>query len=126
LGMNKMGFKEIGKGFYYIEETQKQSWYTALSTCRRMGAHLATFKSEEELRAVDAELKIRNKGYWIDANDLDREGQFMSWTTGSLSPYLKWKMGEPNNLYNKEHCVDLWDGLMNDDDCSDKRYFICQ
>ncbi|KAH8241500.1 hypothetical protein KR026_009019, partial [Drosophila bipectinata] len=119
-------FTKIGERFYYIEEQEQQSWYTALSTCRQMGAHLATLKSEKELYDLDAELRIRNQGYWIDVNDLDREGQFVSWTTSSPSPYLKWKAGEPNNLYNKEHCVDIWDGLMNDDDCSDKRYFICQ
>ncbi|KAH8318980.1 hypothetical protein KR067_001432 [Drosophila pandora] len=124
--VNKTGFKEIGKGFYFIEENQKQSWHTALSICRRMGAHLATFQSEEELNAVDAELNIRNNGYWIDANDLGREGHFVCWTTGSPAPYLKWKRGEPNNLCNKEHCVELWDGLMNDEDCTDERYFICQ
>ncbi|KAH8328719.1 hypothetical protein KR074_011971, partial [Drosophila pseudoananassae] len=58
-------FTKIGERFYYIEEQKHLTWFTALSTCRRMGALLATLKSEKELSDLDAELRVRNEGYWI-------------------------------------------------------------
>jgi len=73
--------------------------------------------------------KLKNKYYWIDINDLAKEGEYNSLTTGLRAPFVKWHPNEPNNE-NIENCVMLkeWDEdiAMNDAPCCTDFNFICE
>ncbi|KAH8351927.1 hypothetical protein KR084_000645 [Drosophila pseudotakahashii] len=118
-------FELIGSRFFYIEKEIRKNWYSAGDTCRQMGAQLAVIQSEEELTALKAKLH-KDRIYWLDINDLDKEGQFKSSASGKQAPFFKWRAGQPNNFDENQHCVDLLDGLMYDNKCKSLSYFICQ
>ncbi|XP_017009681.2 accessory gland protein Acp29AB [Drosophila takahashii] len=118
-------FELIGSRYFYIEDEIRKNWYSAAETCRQMGAQLAVIRSEEELTALKAKLH-KDRIYWLDINDLDKEGQFKSSASGKQTPFFKWRAGQPNNSDENQHCVDLLDGLMYDNKCENLSYFICQ
>ncbi|KAH8410104.1 hypothetical protein KR009_006067, partial [Drosophila setifemur] len=121
-------FEKIGEKYYYIEDEKVQNWFSAEMSCRRMGGHLASIHSDEELDAIKR--KLLYDRYWIDINHLSEEGNYLSATSTFAAPFLKWANNEPNNHNGNEHCVELssYTGfLMNDVPCNTmKAYFICQ
>ncbi|KAH8343991.1 hypothetical protein KR084_003099, partial [Drosophila pseudotakahashii] len=121
-------FEKIGSRFFYFEERVKQNWFAAGNICRQMGGSLASIQSDEELTAIKRHPKrIYGEHYWLDINDLAVENTFMSSTSGQIAPFLKWASTEPNNVNEREHCVDLYWEHMYDNFCTGKDYFfICQ
>lgn len=113
-------FTKIGSKYYYIEDRHKMNWFAAAYECQQRGGHLASIQNEREYEAIKAKLN-HNHNYWLDVNDLNQEGQYISLTTGRKAPYLIWYNGQPDNKANREHCVHLW--KMNK---SLKMYFICE
>ncbi|XP_002133283.3 CD209 antigen-like protein B [Drosophila pseudoobscura] len=124
-------FEKIGSKYYYIERKIKMNWSDALHKCREMGAHLASLQSEDEIKALYRVLQP-NQWYWIDLNDIKKDREFISATTGLPGTFFHWHENEPNNKDNSEHCVELYtfmstsQALMNDQSCSDGNFFICQ
>ncbi|XP_016987980.1 CD209 antigen-like protein B [Drosophila rhopaloa] len=117
-------FELIGSRYFYIDSDSK-NWVDAESSCREMGAHLASIKDQEEMDAI--KVKLTNDRYWLGISDRVTNGKYLSVASGKEAPFLKWGPGEPNNVENNEHCVELLDGsVMNDNKCSDKYHFICQ
>jgi len=105
------------------------NWFAAVNKCHELGGHLATLHSQDELEALTLEFKKRF--YWIDINDLAKEGEYYSLTTGLRAPFLNWySPNEPNNMNKNEHCVQLREvnGVytMNDVRCDDQCYIICE
>ena len=44
-----------------------------------------------------------------------------------LNYFLRnWKKGEPNNGGYGEHCAEFWNRELNDDNCDNKRHYICE
>ncbi|XP_062142440.1 accessory gland protein Acp29AB-like [Drosophila sulfurigaster albostrigata] len=120
-------FEKIGSGYYYIENAMKLSWFAAVHTCHRYGAHLLELNNREELDALIPKLH-KDYAYWIDINDLSHENEFLSMTTGLGAEFLNWRTGEPNNAQQLEHCVNMF-GIgfqMNDFKCGAETYFICE
>ncbi|XP_033149848.1 uncharacterized protein LOC117134841 [Drosophila busckii] len=74
-------FQKLGNKYYYIEESQKMNWFAAMHRCHEFGSHLVHLESHNELNLVSAKLKSSND-YWVDMNDLSKEGEFISLTTG--------------------------------------------
>ncbi|XP_062140923.1 accessory gland protein Acp29AB-like [Drosophila sulfurigaster albostrigata] len=122
-------YKKIGSKYYYIEDTEKVNWFKAVSKCLALGGHLVSIKNEDEFNAIKEKLQA-NKNYWIDINDLAKEGEFISIATGQKPSYVNWHPNEPNNQNNNEHCGELWYKkevhLMNDSKCGRKKLFICE
>ncbi|XP_034669497.1 CD209 antigen-like protein E [Drosophila subobscura] len=119
-------FKKIDSKYYYIEHENKKTWHGALKKCLEMGAQLASVQNENEMKALRSRLKPHQK-YWIDLNDLDKEGEFISATTGVKGTFFHWYKGEPNNFANSEDCVDLtFEYAMSDRSCDQTHYFICE
>uniref|UniRef100_B4MQD2 GK19388 n=2 Tax=Drosophila willistoni TaxID=7260 RepID=B4MQD2_DROWI len=90
-----------------------------------MGAHLASphnFKEFNHLR----EVANKRRSYWLDINDLGKEGEYVSETTGMPSDFLLFQPNEPRNLNDSQHCIRLVDSEMDDEVCSSKFYFICE
>ncbi|XP_034473567.1 tetranectin-like protein isoform X2 [Drosophila innubila] len=119
-------FQKIGSKYYYVETTEKVTWFVAAHKCLEYGGHLASIQSSCEVSELNAHL-LSNTEYWIDINDLGTEGVYLSATTGFPASYLSWNKIEPNNVNNSEHCVIYnKDYHMNDDNCQVKHRFICE
>lgn len=121
-------FRKIGNKYYYIEEKQKLNWFGAHHYCVSLGAHLASVQNQSEIDALVRESK--NYFYWLDINDLSKESEFLSSTTGKEPVYVNWAPNEPNNAWGKEHCVILVAlnsiNNMNDEVCKKVTNFICE
>ncbi|KAH8352600.1 hypothetical protein KR084_005286, partial [Drosophila pseudotakahashii] len=119
-----MGFELIGEKYLYIEKVSEKNWSSASKTCRNMGGHLADIKDQEELNAIQANLK-KDTHYWLGINDLGKEGDYLSMPSGKEAPFLKWASGRPTQL-NTFNCVFLYNGEMYDYPCNYSFRFICQ
>nr|XP_017013317.2 accessory gland protein Acp29AB [Drosophila takahashii] len=118
-------FNRIGSRFFYIEHNLQQNWTSAINTCKLLGGHLASIKSEEEFNAISAQLK-RDISYTLGINDLAEKGVFISVSSGNRAPFLKWKPGEPKYDHISQRCVTVNNGGMWVDSCSGKHNFICE
>ena len=65
--------------------------------------------------------------FWIGVNDLETEGEFQYATGGNLV-YSNWKIGQPDNDYDKQDCVLIYTGETNwiDHFCSYQYPSICE
>ncbi|KAH8352577.1 hypothetical protein KR084_005092, partial [Drosophila pseudotakahashii] len=117
-------FKQIGSRLFYINSGSKYTWEKAVSACSALGGYLAAIKDEEELDAIKA--KLNGNRYWLGINDRENHGTFVSQASGKNDPFLRWRSKEPNKQENNEHCVELDNGVMNDEQCSLSLNFICQ
>ena len=70
----------------------------------------------------------KQERYWIAANDLKVENQFVS-SNGSNKTYFNWDLDEPNQYKGNEDCVEVRldrDGGWNDVPCNNKKTFVCE
>lgn len=124
-----MPFEKIGSKFYYIEHDIHLNWWDAGTLCARLGGHLASIQNEDELNAIIQ--KLSKWRYWLDINDLDKEGEFKSSTSNQIQTFFSWFPGEPRSG-GEEDCVHLETRnsdrvyAMNDMDCNFKSCFICE
>ncbi|KAI8041855.1 accessory gland protein Acp29AB-like [Drosophila gunungcola] len=118
-------FTRIGTRLIFIEKEIRQTWKGAEAICRQMGGHLATIQDQSDLNAIVGKLD-RGCSYWLGLSDEAKEGEFISMASGRPAPFLKWKVGQPNNFQGRDHCVDIYNGEMYDTDCNDPEYFICE
>uniref|UniRef100_A0A023EFS7 Putative secreted protein n=1 Tax=Aedes albopictus TaxID=7160 RepID=A0A023EFS7_AEDAL len=121
---------------YYVPRT-KRNWTEAVERCDCYRMQLAVVDTAEKHDAVaqaiysSAVFSQWWTDVWIGASDILEEGVFRWKSTGETLNYTNWKAGQPNNYDGEEHCVHLqyiskvgfkW----NDDQCSKKKYFICE
>ncbi|XP_062138065.1 accessory gland protein Acp29AB-like [Drosophila sulfurigaster albostrigata] len=120
-------FEKIGEKYYYIENKQKLSWFSALIACQKMGGHLASLENDSESIEIGFRLSgLPGTPYWVDVNDIVTEGKYMSSTTSLEVKYLKWKDSEPSDN-NDQDCVGFdyfYD--MSNYNCWEKFNFICE
>lgn len=119
-------FQQLGSKYYYIEKEAKLNWHDALDKCHKMGGHLASLQSQEELDRFNNQLNGLNR-FWIDVTNQFNESEFVSVTKGSKANFLSWADGEPTK---DGECVDIrtFNGktTMNDNSCFANLYFICE
>ncbi|XP_043662851.1 accessory gland protein Acp29AB [Drosophila teissieri] len=121
-------FQKIGWRHFFIENKHKVNWFEATSKCHKMGGHLLTIQSGEELGAIRTELEViqeKNPDFWLDINDIAKWGEFVSLTTGGNPPFFKWQKLRPQVKIH-QRCVYLHGGEMMDGKCSEHFFFICQ
>ena len=114
--------------------TEKLSWNDAESNCKKEGGSLASVQSSKEnefLLELASQYKNRIP-YWIGANDLVNEGQFV-WSDGVPLSYSNWKKGHPYKEQRKRNCVSFWrvdghewDGVWTDNPCQTKTESFCK
>ncbi|KAH8384280.1 hypothetical protein KR200_011495 [Drosophila serrata] len=117
-------FKRIGSRLFYISTKVNVDWFSAKAACRKMGGQLATIRNNKELNLIERKLK-HDVGYWLDLNDLDKEGEFVT-SSGKPASFLNWRKRQPDNHNNNEHCVQLINDYFYDSPCSTKHRFICE
>jgi hypothetical protein len=108
----------------------------AANACKLQGKELATVDTYEryecflELIAMSGDDPMTN--YWIGANDIESEGNFVWIEFGNpVGPFYPLGSGEPNDVGGNEDCVHFGkpEGaphLMNDIDCANLMYYICE
>ncbi|XP_002735420.1 uncharacterized protein LOC100367877 [Saccoglossus kowalevskii] len=95
------------------------TWYDAKAKCEAMGCTLAQPKSEQENNAIQAILP-GGGFFWLGITDLNHEGRFTYYTDDQDIVYNNWKLGQPNNFDNIQHCVDMnFNSEWNDYICDD-------
>ncbi len=85
------------------------------------GYHLATITSTDEFFSIMGLIDLldnQSKGYWLGANDEDKEGDF-KWCTGEKFDYNQWPPDQPDNndvnTGGPENYLGIWtDGIWND------------
>ncbi|KAH3777501.1 hypothetical protein DPMN_178948 [Dreissena polymorpha] len=85
--------------------------------CNEFGAHLPDVTSSSE----NAFLTNTFAQIFLDETDRQREGQWVWLNNGQIITYTNWDsvLGEPNNKYGAEHCLQLRDyGKSNDMTCT--------
>ncbi|KAH8325901.1 hypothetical protein KR067_009917, partial [Drosophila pandora] len=120
-------FQKLGQKYYYVEKELRETWHGAVKKCHEMGGFLVSLQSQQEIDAISGKLKEYSR-YWIDVTDQFKEGEYVSISSGLGTTFLKWDEHEPSG--NGEQCVEIHTykepPVMNDNVCSNKKYFICE
>jgi len=116
-------FKKYGSKFYYKENVGR-NWFDAVNVCRKMGGQMASINSIQDLNAVN-EAVDQGYSYWIDINDLAKNGEYVSLATGNQAPFLPWLSGYPIST-TASSCICLDRTKMHNTDCLNIAYFICE
>lgn len=116
---------QIGKKVYHFETDVKVNWYQAKNNCRKLGGHLLNIESSQEMDAILA--VAPSSRYWTSGNCLAELNEWISDSTGELMPYLRWRIGEPNNAYDSEFCLEIvYKNGLNDLSPKGLRNYICE
>ncbi|XP_017110604.1 accessory gland protein Acp29AB-like [Drosophila elegans] len=118
-------FEKIGSRFFYIVQDVKLNWTDAEDFCLQKGGHLASIQNEEEFNAIVSKLE-NSEPYFLGINDRTKRGDFVSVASGKQSSFFKWDQDEPFYQNDSEACVAIDEGLMRVNNCTFKKYFICQ
>ncbi|XP_064538140.1 C-type lectin 37Db-like [Drosophila montana] len=124
---------------YFLEDEYKNNWFGAAHVCRSLGGHLADLKNEEDFNAITEKIDsitgnstAAKHGFWLDINDLSKEGQYQSLTSGKEAAFTKWDENEPDNKDYDEDCVEIRKRedesgyFMYDIQCEKNNYFVCE
>ncbi|KAG8134936.1 putative C-type lectin 4 protein [Naja naja] len=119
-----------GNCYGYFDK--KLSWSKAEIECQNYGpgCHLASILSYQESMLVAEHIKDKQSSLshvWIGLHDVSGKRRWR-WADESVFNYKAWKEGEPNNIYQNEHCVELTTGFKqwNDLFCSRLNAYICK
>ncbi|KAH8329018.1 hypothetical protein KR074_001651, partial [Drosophila pseudoananassae] len=120
--------RKVGDDYYYFERKVSKNWYGAYQSCNEMNASLIAYESAEELLLIDDYARKNNflSVYWTSGTDQANEGNYTWFSNGNTIPSNFWAPGEPNNKNGIEHCVDVRDALLNDNECEGKKKYVCK
>ena len=86
-----------------------QSWQKSQEFCQNWGGNLAMhgMKTRDNRKKLIQKLLIKNIWFWVGANDIASEGNWI-WINGERASRseLIWMSGQPSNGHN-EDCVDM-------------------
>ena len=83
--------------------------------------HLVVIDSQNELDLLAPNL---GAAYWVDLNDIETEGKWVTSLTGNAS-FINWEIPEPTNGPD-EDCASIINRNMRDTICTAKFHFICE
>ncbi|XP_075156143.1 lectin subunit alpha-like [Haematobia irritans] len=116
----------------FIEPQLEFNWFKAWNECANKNMNLIALDSMEKSEALTAILKKhfgQSRNIWLGGHDLADEGNFIWSATGKRFEFTNWAGPNPDNLFNIEHCVHIWDRSdyeWNDATCKQKMGFICE
>ncbi|KAL2099694.1 hypothetical protein ACEWY4_004088 [Coilia grayii] len=125
------GWRPFGRHCYLVYDAQKgQTWVEARSFCQLLSADLASIHSRADVEFIRKWNYTKYHHLWIG---LTRDRSYgWGWTDLSNLAFVNWAPGEPNDIFHdgqlvKEDCVEMYhDGFWNDNNCLQKRGFICR
>lgn len=117
------GYTLSGSKCYRVVSSSA-NYLQAILGCVSLGASLATVSSQAEQDAVFA--LTGASGAWIGLTDFLNEGTF-SWVDESPVTFTKWRVNQPNNGNNNQHCTQIrTDGDWDDVICDKQQAYVCQ
>lgn len=100
------------------------NYLQAVLGCVSLGASLASVSSQAEQDAVFA--LTGAAGAWIGLTDFLNEGTF-SWVDEAPVTFTNWRVNQPNNGNNNQHCTQIRpDGDWDDVICDKQQAYVCQ
>ena len=104
---------ETFKGHTYAVYDVSMTWHQAKAYCESLGGHLVTITSAEEQIFVQNLIRNCSKNqYWLGAAETTRtagiQNHIWQWVTGEAWAYTNWSNGEPNNLNDVEHYLQMF------------------
>ncbi|XP_063419438.1 collectin-10-like [Mytilus trossulus] len=125
------GWVEFMSSCYYFELSNDKTWSAAKDDCRRKGGFLVKVDDAIENWFLKSFMSHTNSfaSVWIGANDINRDYNFVWDFDKSELTYTDWSVGEPNNKYNSEDCVQMRESVnyaWNDSECSKAESYICE
>lgn len=112
-----------------IVYSTKENWFKASETCHKRGMQLLTINSAaENLEVVQLGNHFGLDSVWTAATDFGENRRWVWSTSGLDVAELYWRDGEPTDP--KERCIEAamnqYPSNWNDNDCRQKRPFICE
>ncbi|XP_077310070.1 uncharacterized protein LOC143930048 isoform X1 [Lithobates pipiens] len=124
---HEVGAKEVG-GKVFVTNGRKENHNDAQNICKEVGGSLATPRNEEENSVLHEIINTKggSSAAFLGITDSQIEGTFR-YSTGEKVIFTKWGGGQPDDYYNNEDCVQMWNtGYWNDIPCSEKHLVICE
>ncbi|KAM5141340.1 uncharacterized protein ACMZJ9_015084 [Mantella aurantiaca] len=119
------GVARANNKIYVINEVEV-TYSVARVSCAKAGGQLAMPQTAAENEAIFSICGPAKQHTFMGINDLQTEGVFR-YLSGEDITYSNWGPGEPNNVLNNEHCVEMREaGKWNDENCSSKRFYVCE
>ncbi|XP_060571129.1 low affinity immunoglobulin epsilon Fc receptor-like [Ruditapes philippinarum] len=120
----------------YILKKEAADWYQAQEWCQKNEAKLVEYSDMDEVTFVLSKAKADHYwdtsnwvGFWVGANDLQKEGVF-KWSTSRIRVHLEnWLPGQPDKISSEEDCMQTLvnqQGKWNDAPCDRKLNFMCE
>ncbi|MGH0140650.1 UNVERIFIED_CONTAM: hypothetical protein FKN15_023262 [Acipenser sinensis] len=130
-GMCRQGWHTYGRYCYLVVSEKKGfSWPDSRHYCQMGSAELASIHSRAEVEFLVKLNYTRYHNLWIGLTKDSSYG--WAWTDKSSFGFVNWAPGEPNEIFHPgggaEKCVEMYvqDGKWNDNNCLEKRGFICR
>ncbi|CAL4088491.1 unnamed protein product [Meganyctiphanes norvegica] len=128
-------FRKLGEQCLrvFLGPAEDRTYHQALSKCQHLGGTLAQLQDTSYIiRYISTDLGKGNWKFWVGASWKNKTEGFRWFTTGKK--VTNWEDGQPDNGgwkvfdWSDEHCVEIqaWNAKYNDQDCDEKRSFICQ
>uniref|UniRef100_A0A8C6SKE3 C-type lectin domain-containing protein n=1 Tax=Neogobius melanostomus TaxID=47308 RepID=A0A8C6SKE3_9GOBI len=119
---------------YHLIHLEK-TWFEAQQYCRQHYTDLATFRDMDDIHSFKRPSSF-TEVVWIGLFDdpaswkqvMSNDSNSWRWSvTGTTSPggYQNWQSGEPGNVYGRENCAVIRNGLWGDENCVAQRPFVC-
>ncbi|RXM90714.1 C-type lectin lectoxin-Lio2 [Acipenser ruthenus] len=129
--MCRQGWHTYGRYCYLVVSEKKGfSWPDSRHYCQMGSAELASIHSRAEVEFLVKLNYTRYHNLWIGLTKDSSYG--WAWTDKSSFGFVNWAPGEPNEIFHPgggaEKCVEMYvqDGKWNDNNCLEKRGFICR
>uniref|UniRef100_A0A914QLM9 C-type lectin domain-containing protein n=1 Tax=Panagrolaimus davidi TaxID=227884 RepID=A0A914QLM9_9BILA len=125
-------YVNCGNLWFYLESTgycyggvygqYSYTWEDAEIACEKVGSHLASVHSDDELNFISSMVGVDWKWFWIGLYSIDRERSW-KWTDNTTVDYFHWETNKPS--LNTSACV-VVDGGFIDYDCKAKFQVMCK
>ena len=117
------------QGSCYYLYTEAKAWEPAKLKCLGNSAQLVKIESSDENNFIKSQFLPRGyEDYWIGLTDEENEGTW-KWSDGSsLTGYINWDHGQPNNDGGRQNCggIRKSGAVWHDRSCSHLKGFICE
>ncbi|XP_071527535.1 macrophage mannose receptor 1-like isoform X2 [Panulirus ornatus] len=114
--------------FISASDEDPQTWWDSHKLCRNEGAELASIHTYEENYWIESKIsKLSDSILWIGGRSKLDSGY--TWLDDSAFDFVNWAKGEPNNFFDQEDCIGLYNhqqGYWNDQNCAHKEGRICK
>ena len=103
--------------------SSEKNWNDAEANCVTKSGHLVSITSNIENSFVYKLAKESGKDVWIGLKIV--KNSFV-WSDGTTCLYRQWDKNQPSRSTSGCTKVTKGNGLWNDKDCSDKRFYVCE